>query len=324
MTVMDKTPVSTEFVKDVLRRLEDHHARLPINGMTEEDVLSRFVVALEQLGPKHLESFNQKSHGAKTEAITWQILQQLGGRVLRYEIPGRGGPDFVVNVVGTNILVESTSIQDQTLLSKTGLDLTRNLAYQGLGSSVSAFRNSIKGKASQIAKTAFCGPRLVVISYCGSSVLYDPSQMSRDIVVESDNVSLSICGGIDSARQTTNLDASAWYQLIESAPGFESARKSISAVILIELRNNHVWLAGSVNPHALYPLDPNCLPEIPWTKVVNDPESEGVFILQTEWVDQRHKVHLTDHEVCELWFDADAPQRNLLDYHIETTRNTLQ
>ncbi len=324
MTRTGKASDDQAFLDDVWRRLEEHRARQPENGMTQLDALTDFLQVLEQLGSEHAAAFRrgatQQTPGAIAEAVTWQMLRQLGAQVARYEVPGRGGPDFVAQLGGIDVLVESTSIEDETLQSITGLDPTLVGRMQTLGSSATAFRNRIKAKVRQISRTRFPGPRIVVVAYRGGNGAHDPSHVANEIIAEADRVLVAIGGGSESIRMATDLDASAWYQLAESERGFELARQSISAVLLMEIRNDHVWLGGSLNPHALHPLDPGCLPVVPWTKVVNNPIEERSFEVVTQWDDQRHHPILGDHAVCELWLDRDTPGRSLNVYNVPVPR----
>ena len=323
MTGAGKASEDRAFMDDVMRRLEEHRARQPANGMTQLEALTEFLTVLEELGVDHASAFRrgaaQRTPGAIAEALTWQMLRQLGCEVARYEVPGRGGPDFVARVGCIEMLVESTSVDDETLNAITGLDPRLVGRMQFPGSSTPAFRNRIQAKVPQIGRTRFPGPRLVVVAYHGGNGAHDPSHLASEIIAEADRVHVAIGGGPGSIRMVTDLDASAWYQLAETEPGFETARRSISAVLLMEIRNDHVWLAGSLNPHALHPLDPSCLPVVPWTKIVNNPIEERAIEVVTQWDDQRHHPILGDHGVCEIWLDRDAPRRSLTVYDIERT-----
>ena len=282
--------------------------RRPAQPLDRCAVVLAYEQALDALGVEYGDHFRKNLRcdppAAWTEAITWQCFRQFGWASARYEDPSVGGPDFVIHHGDQQILVECTCLTEKALNEASGLDPAQFTEMQGRDSIAPRVRNTVAGKTKQIGKTEFPGPRLLVIAIHDATFPYLHASLAEDLVAETESVSVQLGGGSESATPLTTLAGSALFR--PGNDGITDVRHSISGILLMNSGGTAVHMCGILNPHALHPLRPEALPQVPWLTVTNQPTEELEVAMAWVWLDQSQARILPNVRELMLSFDGGA------------------
>ena len=326
MSAAPRPQTSPEEMERILATFQALMDRRPAQPLDRPAVVAAFELALDVLGAAYGDHFRRNLRSdppaAWTEAVTWQCFRQLGWSCARYEDPSVGGPDFVMQRDGQQILVECTCLTEQAFNAASGLDPARFTKRQCRDSSAPRVRTTIAGKTKQIGQTEFPGPRLVVIAIHDATFPYLHASLAEDLVAESESVSVRFGGGIDAATPVTTLAGSALFR--PGVDGIAEARHSISGIILMQAGGTAAHLCGILNPHAHHPLQPEALPQMPWLTVTNQPTEELAVAMSWVWLDQSQARILPHVRELMLSFDGSAAHPAMTEYPRADLRRGVQ
>ncbi len=299
------SPEEMERIRAIFQALMD---RRPAQPLDRPAVVTAYEQALDMLGAAYGDHFRRNLRSdppaAWTEAVAWQCFRQLGWTCARYEDPSAGGPDFVFQRDGQQILVECTCLTEQALNEASGLVPAQFTQMQYRDPIAPRVRTTVSNKTSQIGQTKFPGPRLVVIATHDTTFPYMNASLAEDLVAETESVSVRFSGGVDTSTPVTTLAGSALFR--PGGDGIAEARHSISGIVLMNAGGTAVHICGIINPHAHYPLQPEALPQVPWLTVTNHPTTDQAVAMSWVWLDQSQARILPNVRELMLSFDGSA------------------
>jgi len=308
MSAVPRSHASIEEMERILEKFQALVERHPAQPIDRPAVIRAYEQALDALGVAYAEHFRRifrnDAPAAWTEAITWQFFRQLGWAASRYEDPSHGGPDFVFHREGQQILIECTCLTENSLNAASGLDLARFTSFQGYGSIAPRVLATVAGKTKQIGNTGFPGPRILVIAIHDATFPYLHASLAEDLVAETEKISVPMGAGIEAAIPVTTLAGSTLFR--PGTEGIEAARHSISGILLMNAGGTAAHMCGILNPHALYPLQPESLPQVPWLTVTNQPTDDLAVAMSWIWLDQSQVSILPNVRELMLAFDGSA------------------
>lgn len=243
---------------------------------------------LQKESPKHLEKLirleNGNIAGARAEAVTYYFLRSFRCQVENFDHPSKGGPDFKCRKQSFEFLVEVTSLNSESVVEHSGVvneipDKIYASACKKINNLI--FRKAIN-KTKQLSKYSEF-PRILVITteHVHGSILFD-STTSELLLTGNYKIQVEVGKTITHTRNITDLDTAVFFRKNTKTGKIESCRRSISAILLIQIYDNECCTLGILNPDPKVVFHYQLLPNIPFLRVNPWPIIDNKIF--TEWV----------------------------------------
>lgn len=229
----------------------------------------RYLVMWEHLLNSNLEA-------ALSESGVRRFLQREGLKVAPGEDldSGMGGPDFQCSTSTELFYVEVTNIAEDMADTKTVFRRDTSKAGRFFSLNDNIFRKCRK-KARQCGKIK--APVLLAVATfsCASILAFSspyPEQLLTGIICHSIHLDKRTGKAIGVSKESELRSAPFLYMKDNN---IKQARASISGLLLCGLKFSPEIVVGVLNPHAVYPFNPCCLPGVSFSHMVVNVE-EGI------------------------------------------------
>ncbi len=279
-------------------------------------LVQSYVEWLEIKAPDHRAMFLRRlkddPEAAHAEAVTFRLLRTTGFSPSPGEIIGTGGVDFQCRPERRNpIAVEVTALRTSTVEKVSGLphapEDMRPRAFKQITTSL--LREAIN-KAGQMADYPM--PRLLVLATeHGSATLLMNAYSAEELLTGSTMISVPIWNaeGGNAEGDTeivTQLKNSVFFRGAQDG-SVESARRSISAILLMNIMRDSCSVIGLLHPDPVHPFDPDAMDQIHFARLRNWPVVRGDR-LSIEWIGPKPEpskhfhfpIKITDAELRRL------------------------
>jgi len=238
--------------------------------------------------PSHYKLFcnrlDNKPESARAEAVTLSWLRSQFEDVTIAEDVGSGGADFLCVSESGKIIVEITCAESEAVANQSGWP--NGVPEDGSCGSFGLITHMLRSKASEKAPqlSGYEMPRVLAITceHVAADVLLGP--LGAEMFLTSDTkITVPIATGesIDEKiHLTTNLKDSVFFRFSNGI--VEPCRQSISAIFLISIFADKLFVVGILHPFPQHALPISLLPSVPFLRMRKwPPENHGV---ETEWV----------------------------------------
>ena len=227
-----------------------------------------------------LQSNPESAHG---EAVVFSYLNSNKLKVKNFEDPAKGGPDFICEGYSKQFVVEVTSLDSNAVVFHSGIP---NRIPDGVEAyPFNAINHLLKRKATEKATQVsdLNIPRVlaITIEHVHSGLLFT-TDMIQNLMTGDTIISVSLNDPDVKSKETTNLNNSVFFKFSKEDGKIVSCRRSISAIITLEIFNNECRVLGVLHPDPAVKFSPGFLPTTPFLKLVEWPIKENKVF--TEWV----------------------------------------
>jgi hypothetical protein len=236
--------------------------------------------------PNHSKNFCDrfKNHpeSAKAEALLFSVLRDSFNTVNIAEDISNGGADFHCVSDSSEFILEVTSLEGNSVSNQSCWhdEAANNGEVFSFGMITPKLRSKVSDKAKQLSGVKM--PRVLAITtehdfggvllgtYAASSLLTDD-----DTIIET-----SVDNHKDETRLTTNLKNSVFFKFKNGS--IEPCRRSISAILLVEIAANDCRIVGILHPDPVHVFPIENFPSVPFIRLKTWPIVDN--IIETEWV----------------------------------------
>lgn len=225
-----------------------------------------------------------KPESARAEAVTFSLFRSQFEDVIISEDVGTGGADFLCVSESRKIIVEVTCAESEAVAAQSGWP--NGVPEDGSGGSFGLITHMLRTKASKKAHqlSGYEMPQVLAITceHIAADFLLGP--LGAEMFLTSDTkISVPIATGkpIDEKiHLTTDLKDSVFFRFRDGI--FEPCRQSISAILLISIFADKLYVVGILHPHPQHSFPISLLPSVPFLRMKKwPPENHGI---ETEWV----------------------------------------
>ncbi len=280
-----------------------HKTRREVNEHTTTDEVIKYYwcyLSRNKEYATHFEQFkkryNSDKKSAEAEAVVFSLFRAEKLKPEIFEDPSTGGPDFICNPSSEeSFLLEVTSLDSASVSKKSDLPLTMSGAGRGaFGLITDKLLSAVKSKTKQLSGRGLPGVLVITSAYDFSGLLLD--RMSAECLMTSaPQFNEPLNGGPD--YMTTDLRNAVFCRPgLFNASGeqmFLPCRKSVSAILLIQIYPSCTRIVGLLHPEPAIPFNPNWFPKVPYLRFRQWPLAANN--IDTEWI-------LGDHEHEEATF----------------------
>ena len=251
--------------------------------MSVTDLLASHVRWLKTTAPKLVTPFSSQTRSHREAAILeaaarWFLDEHLGYDVT--PIPptdARRMPDFECRTglsSGLSLVVECTHMDKDSVAETTGIPHSTPSWSGMLGFLTSRLQSEAKCKAAQLGDHP-CARVLVIGTDHDAGFLMVDADAARRMIVGDFRTKVSMGGDSFRAEALTDATESLFLSLTDGQ--LTPARRSISAVLLVEMNQGGISIIGALHPDPAVPLDPDLLPGIPLCHLRCWPPRDGEF-----------------------------------------------
>jgi hypothetical protein len=238
--------------------------------------------------PSHYTLFcnrlDSKPESARAEAVTFSLLRSQFEDVNIAEDVGTGGADFLCVSESNKIIVEVTCAESEAVAAQSGWP--NGVPEDGSGGSFGLITHMLRTKASKKAPqlSGYEMPRVLAITceHIAADVLLGP--LGAEMFLTSDTkITVPITTGkpIDEKiHLTTDLKDSVFFKFRNGI--VEPCRQSISAIFLISIFADKLYVVGILHPHPQHSFPISLLPSVPFLRMRKWPPKN--YGIETEWV----------------------------------------
>lgn len=254
-----------------------------------EVIVQSYVDWMEIKAPENRKAFlkrlEESPEAARAEAATFAVLRMAGLRPTIGEDTGKGGVDFYCqSSKGTELAVEVTSLQAAVVAEKSGLphphvDVG---AMTGFSQITNSLLREAVNKAPQLANHPMARVLVIATEHVAASMLMG-SHAAEELLTGTTAISLKINDVIADPKTITLLQNSVFFKGGKDGGTIESARRSISVVLLMGISPDAASVIGILHPDPAYVFDPALLPQVHFVRVSTWPIEPGKPF-RVEWV----------------------------------------
>jgi hypothetical protein len=239
---------------------------------------------LEVKAPGHRKAFLRRlkddPEAAHAEAVTFNLLRMMQKNPHPGEVVGEGGVDFICTPKGhQEFAVEVTVLQSEAVTAASGLTSPlQNGAARGFSQITTKLMQEAVNKAGQMS--GYSMPRVLVIAteHEGASLLMG-AHSAEELLTGTTAFRVRIGDTEASPDVITTLKNSVFFR--EKNGSIEPARQSISAILLMQIREDGASVIGVMHPAAAIPLDPYTFERVHFVRLRHWPIKDRFGI---EWV----------------------------------------
>ncbi|MFH1539080.1 MAG: hypothetical protein ABIH66_08975 [bacterium] len=256
-----------------------------VNNSPINRVIKNYGSFLSQHYPDHCIKFTDRltsdSDAAKFEAVMYSLMENhFGYKVEIAESTSSGGADFIFSNSNFQFVLEATHIETETVSQISNIEHAKYGKCSYYSYLTHKLRSVASKKANQLSD--YDMPRILSIGTFhsgGSDVL---EAQGTELLLHSElKFSVQIDEPIDSAEitDTTDLNDSVFFRIENGI--VEPCRQSISAILLVPVLYDCLYVRGILHPEPKYVFNANALPDVPFCKVKHWPVKDSVSI---EWI----------------------------------------
>jgi hypothetical protein len=225
--------------------------------------------------------YKNNEEAAISEAIVFNWLCQNNFNPQIQEDKSKGGADFICNYSRHyKFVVEVTCLGREELTKATGLHINPG-QYSSPKTPVEMFRRRVSSKAAQLASYEM--PRVLVITslHDGANFLFRSDAAVEYLVSKYEFITSLDINDIN-IHLTTDLQEAIFTRPSDNSSEIEYCRESISAILLISISGNQLFVSGILHPKPSYPLNFRIFPKIPFLTIKGN--VTRIKEIVTEWV----------------------------------------
>jgi hypothetical protein len=235
--------------------------------------------------PSHFRPFcrrlNSKPESAKAEAVTFSLFRSVTEDVKVAEDVATGGADFLCLVDNTDFIVEVTCLEGEAVAGQSGWpnEVPKGASAGSFGMITHMLRTKASKKAPQLS--CYQMPRVLAITseHHAHALLGPPA--AETLLTSDTKITVPIGQHIDeNVHLTTDLKDSVFFKFKNG--DIESCRKSISAILLIDISADRSLVVGILHPDPQHEFPISFLPSVPFLKMKEWPPEN--YSIETEWV----------------------------------------
>jgi hypothetical protein len=236
--------------------------------------------------PQHIKNFKkiEKNNlaGARAQAVVHSLLKSNQVNVTINEDPSKGGADLLCETFGNKFLVEVTSFDSQTIANKSNIPdtISNEIKAHAFSQITLLLKRKASDKASQLANEIY--PRLLAITseHIANSVLFSNFAV-KEFMTGITKIRIDLTSNKSQHQDITELQASAFLRQ-DTQGNIELCRRSISAIILVQVNNDSCRTYGLLHPQPEVEFRYELLPKIPFLRINPWPiENNRIFC---EWI----------------------------------------
>ncbi len=212
-----------------------------------------------------MERHNPES--ARAEAVVHNLLLSNEADVIINEDPTKGGADLICTNYGHQFLVEVTSFESKTVSKKSKIpdnnsDEIKAFAFSHI---TLLLQRKASAKVDQLADEPY--PRILAITseHIANSVLFSKYAV-KELITGITKIRVDLNKRSAIHHEITELHASVFFKS-NSEGKIEVCRKSISAILLVQVNNDSCRVYGLLHPEPVIKFRYELLPNIPFLRI---------------------------------------------------------
>jgi hypothetical protein len=251
------------------------------------DAVREYALWLEVMAPDHASAFKARldadPEAAQAEAAVFTLLRAQRLDPFPVEDLGTGGADFLCRKSDARegITVEVTAIKGNAVAARSGLPTTVGEDPRWFSQITEMLMSRAKRKAPQLGQQTGARVLAICLRHDYADLLMG-ALAAKWLMCGKPRISVPRDTSEDSEpKEVTSLRESAFMRP-DQAGNVEACRRSISAILLIELSDDSQKVIGLLHPDPAIPLVYELLFPIPFLAVTNWPLTRGDNI-RLEW-----------------------------------------
>lgn len=249
------------------------------------EIIDSYKIFLEVKYPNHFKNYcarlTAQPEGARAEAFMFSFLRQFLPEVKVAEDVSSGGVDFFCSADKTEFILEVTCLELNTVTSQSGLSNEKIIDGETIFFSMitHTLRSKVSRKVPQVSTQTVSRVLAITTEHIFGNALI--GQHGAEFLLTSDTkISIPINNPITQTGLTTDLKDSVFFRINNGV--FEVCRRSISAILLVQLLADKLAMVGLLHPDPIYPFPIKLLPTVPFLRLKRWPPE--INKIQTEWV----------------------------------------
>jgi hypothetical protein len=249
-------------------------------------LLENYKNFIELKFPQHYKYFckieKNNPVSARAQAVVHSLLESNRVHVEIYEDPSTGGADFLCETFGNKFLVEVTSVDSEAVAKKSNIpdDIPNEIKAHTFSQITLLLQRKASAKTGQLANENY--PRVLAITseHIANGVLFGNFSV-KEFMTGVTKISVDLTSSKLQHQDITELHASAFLRQ-DSQGNIELCRKSISAIMLVQVNNDSCGTYGLLHPQPIVEFRYELLPNIPFLRINPWPiENNKIFC---EWI----------------------------------------
>jgi hypothetical protein len=219
---------------------------------------------------------------ARAQAVVHDLLQSNEADVTIYEDPSIGGADLLCENFGHKFLVEVTSFESSAITNKSNIpdEVPNEIRASTFSHITLHIQRKASAKAEQLADEPY--PRILAISseHIASSILFNKFA-AKELMTGVTKIQVNLNKNPVTHKDITELESSVFIRR-DSDGKIEACRKSISAILLVQVNNDSCRTYGLLHPDPKVEFRHELLPRIPFIKINPWPIQDNKIMC--EWI----------------------------------------
>ena len=248
------------------------------------EVIKGYKRLLEVKYPTHHQTFcsrlKNNPESAKAEAIVFSLMRSNFDKVTLSEDISTGGADFLCISKGIEFIVEVSCVEAESVAAQSGLDeVPKNVSSGWFGMITHTLRTKASSKAAQVS--GYNVPRLLVITseHISANMLIGPYG-AETLMTSDTKIEVPIGEPVGKTGLMTDLKNSVFFR--EKNGSIESCRRSISAILLISIYRDKVYVTGLLHPDPQFKFPITLFRSVPFLRLKKWPPENNQ--IEMEWV----------------------------------------
>ena len=249
-----------------------------------DGIVDSYSTWLEVKAPAHLKSFRDRLNidplAARAEALTFNFLRMTRKNPEPGEILGKGGADFICRpTTKPEFVVEVTTLQTDAVTKASGLSSPLQVgAAVGFSQITTKLMNAAIDKANQLSGYEMARVLVIATDHEEAGLLVG-SRAAEEMLTGTTALSLRI--GDIAARPEVNAPLKNSVFFRAKGGKVAPARQSISAILLMQIRWDGIYVIGVLHPAPAVVFDPSTFDHVNFVRLRQWPIEERFGI---EWV----------------------------------------
>jgi len=270
------------------------------------EIVESYKIYLEVKYPAHHKNFvtryEEHPESARAEAALFSVLRSLCETVKIAEDISTGGADFLCQVEDSEFLVEVTSLGTVSVAKQSGMahEVPPSGTSGSFGMITHMLRTKASSKAAQLSDAPI--PRVLAIAteHQGGNALLGP--IAAEFLLTSDSmIKVPITNSVNDIGLVTDLKDSVFFRFKNG--GVESCRRSISAILLVNITYDRCFSVGILHPDPVHSFPIKLMPTVPFVRLKKWPPKDNE--VGTEWIVEHpksaeflyHPIKIRDEEL---------------------------
>ncbi|MCB0281875.1 MAG: hypothetical protein KDF60_04790 [Calditrichaeota bacterium] len=254
--------------------------------ITLNKLLENYKTFIGENFPNHLNNFikNEKGNpaGARAQAVVHSLLQSNQVNVSIHEDPSTGGADLLCEYYYNKFLVEVTSLVSEAVVKKSKIPdrISNEIKAHAFSQITTLLHRKASHKANQLVNDTY--PTVLAISseHIANGVLFSNHSV-KEFMTGVSKIRIDSVDNKSKYQDITELQASAFLRQ-DSNGNIEACRKSISAILLVQVNDDSCKTIGLLHPEPEIEFRYELLPNIPFLRIRPWPIEENKIFC--EWI----------------------------------------